>query len=191
MSRPPRPARDTVLEAAAAVLATNPGASLGDIAAAAGVGRTTVHRSFPTRAALLTALTLQAVDRLRAALDDARPGDGSALQAIERVVTVVLPLADQLHFLDAGPEVWDLPELRDAWWSVAGVLDALVERGQRDGDIRADLPAEVIVEAFTGMIWGVWSGVRDGRIARATAARHLVTLTLGGITPGGSAAGRP
>jgi hypothetical protein len=96
------------------------------------------------------------------------------------VAEQVLPLADQLRFLDAGPEVWDLPELRDAWWSVASSLDALVERGQREGDLRGDVPAEVVVEAFTGMLWGTWQGIRDGRVARATAARHVVTLALGG-----------
>lgn len=150
---------------------------------AAGVGRTTVHRAFPTREDLLTALALQAVDRLRGALATARPGDGTAVDALERVVHEVLPLVDELRFLDAGPEVWDLPQLKDAWWSVTLELDGLIERGQREGDIRGDVPAEVIVEAFTGMLWGVWQGVRDGRVAPATAARHIVTLTLTGITP--------
>jgi AcrR family transcriptional regulator len=177
------PVRDAVLRAAAGLLATNPRASLGEIAMAAGVGRTTVHRAFPTREDLLTALALQAVDRLRGALATARPGDGTAVDALERVVHEVLPLVDELRFLDAGPEVWDLPQLKDAWWSVTLELDGLIERGQREGDIRGDVPAEVIVEAFTGMLWGVWQGVRDGRVAPATAARHIVTLTLTGITP--------
>ena len=179
----PEPTRDVVLRAAAAVLATDAGASLAQIAAVAGVGRTTVHRSFPTRADLLTALALQAVERLRAALDDARLDDGPAPQVLERVVEVVLPLSDELRFLDAGPEVWNLPQLRDAWWSVAASLDSLVQRGQREGDVRGDVPAEVIVEAFTGMLWGVWSGVRDGRVASATAGSHVLRLTLAGITP--------
>lgn len=179
----PEPARDAILRAAAAVLAADSGASLAEIAAAAGVGRTTVHRSFRTRADLLTALALQAVDRLRAAVDGARLDDGPAPRVLARVVEVVLPLADELRFLDAGPEVWDLPQLRDAWWSVTASLDRLVQRGQREGDVRGDVPAEVIVEAFTGMLWGVWSGVHDGRVAPATAARHVVALTLAGIVP--------
>jgi AcrR family transcriptional regulator len=175
--------RDVVLRAAAALLATDSGASLAEIAAAAGVGRTTVHRIFPTRADLLTALALQAVARLQDGLDAARLDDGPAPQVLERVVQEVLPLADELSFLDAGPEVWDLPQLRDAWLSVSSALDALVERGQREGDIRGDVPAEVVVEAFTGILLGVWNGVRDGRVAPATATRHVLTLTLTGITP--------
>lgn len=179
----PEPVRDVVLRAAASLLATDSGASLAEIAAAAGVGRTTVHRIFPTRSDLLTALALQAVARLQDALDAARLDDGPAPQVLERVVQGVLPLADELSFLDAGPEVWDLPQLQDAWLSVSSALDALVERGQREGDVRGDVPAEVVVEAFTGILLGVWNGVRDGRVAPATATRHVLTLTLTGITP--------
>ena len=179
----PEPVRDVVLRAAAALLATDSGASLAEIAAAAGVGRTTVHRIFPTRADLLTALALQAVVRLETALEAARLEDGPTPQVLARVVEEVLPLADELSFLDAGPEVWDLPQLQDAWLSVASALDSLVERGQREGDIRGDVPAEVVVEAFTGILLGVWNGVRDGRVAPATATRHVLTLTLTGITP--------
>jgi len=183
----PDATRETVLRAAATLLATDSGASLAEIASAAGVGRTTVHRAFPTRADLLTALALDAVAHLREALDSARLDDGAVPDVLERVIDAVLPLADQLHFLDAGPEVWDLPQLQDAWWSLTTSLDALVERGQREGSVRPDVPAEVIVEAFTGMLWSVWQGVHDGRVAPATASRHVVTLALGAIaTPRGA-----
>ncbi len=177
----PDTTRASVLRAAAALLAVDSGASLAQIAAAAGVGRTTVHRAFPTRADLLTALALQSVGHLQAALAEARLDDGPVPAVLARIVERVLPLAAELRFLDAGAEVWDLPELLDAWWSVASSLDAVVERGQREGDLRADVPAELVVEAFTGMLWGVWQGVRDGRVARQTATRHLVTLTLSGL----------
>jgi AcrR family transcriptional regulator len=180
---PAEPVRDVVLRAAAALLATDSGASLAEIAAAAGVGRTTVHRVFPTRGDLLTALALEAVERLTSALGAARLDDGPATDVLARVVEEVLPLADELAFLDSGPEVWDLPQMRDAWWSVTASLDTLVQRGQLEGDIRGDIPAEVVVEAFTGILLGVWNGVRDGRVAPATATRHVVTLTLAGIVP--------
>jgi len=180
---PAEPVRDVVLRAAAALLATDSGASLAEIAAAAGVGRTTVHRVFPTRGDLLTALALEAVERLTSALGAARLDDGPATAVLARVVEEVLPLADELAFLDSGPEVWDLPQMRDAWWSVTASLDTLVQRGQLEGDIRGDIPAEVVVEAFTGILLGVWNGVRDGRVAPATATRHVVTLTLAGIVP--------
>jgi AcrR family transcriptional regulator len=180
----PESTRDQVLRSAMSVLAANSGASLAEIAAAAGVGRTTVHRIFPTRGDLLRALALHAVAQVQTALDSARLDHGPVPDVLGRVAELVLPLTDELRFLDAGPEVWDLPELRDAWCSIAASLDALVERGQREGDLRGDLPAELIVEAFTGMLWGVWQGIRDGRVAPATAARHVIALALAGIAQG-------
>jgi hypothetical protein len=48
-------------------------------------------------------------------------------------------------------------------------------------DLRGDLPAELIVEALNGIIDGVCVGMREGRVAPATAARHLLGILSGGI----------
>ncbi|HUW15956.1 MAG TPA: TetR family transcriptional regulator, partial [Actinomycetes bacterium] len=48
--------RRAVLDAAARLFGKNSTASLSDVAAAAGVGRTTVHRCFATREELVRAL---------------------------------------------------------------------------------------------------------------------------------------
>jgi AcrR family transcriptional regulator len=110
--------RDAILTAAATVLVQKSGASLAEIAVAAGVGRTTIHRAFPTRADLITALALQSTERIRGVLEESRLDDGPVPEVLARLVVNVLPLADEMRFLDAGPEVWNLPELRDAWCSL-------------------------------------------------------------------------
>ncbi|MEZ5116351.1 MAG: TetR/AcrR family transcriptional regulator [Candidatus Nanopelagicales bacterium] len=173
--------RAVLLETAARVLAKDPAATLGEIAAAAGVGRTTLHRAFPTREDLLRTLALDALGRVRSAIDAAAPPDRPAPQALQAVAEAVLPIADEMRFLDAGPEVWDLPEMRDAWWTVAESLSELVDRGKRDGDLRPDVPTEVVVDAFVGALWGVADGIHEGRVAPARAARHLTDLLLRGV----------
>ncbi len=55
-SGPRERTRKAILDAAMTVLADNPSASLTDIAAAADVGRSTVHRYYPERTDLLRAL---------------------------------------------------------------------------------------------------------------------------------------
>jgi hypothetical protein len=52
------------------------------------------------------------------------------------------------------------------------------ERGQRDGDPRADMPAALVVNVFVGALWGVDEGIREGRIAPAGASRRLAALLL-------------
>lgn len=55
-SRAKERTRRAILDAAAAVLARNPAASIGEIAEAAETVRSTVHRHFPERADLISAL---------------------------------------------------------------------------------------------------------------------------------------
>ncbi|MFD4522422.1 TetR/AcrR family transcriptional regulator [Streptomyces sp. NPDC058470] len=79
-----------ILEAAERVLAADPGASMEQIAEAAGVARTTVHRRFASRQALIEALAESAVRQLVRAIDDARPETTPPLVALHRVTANVL-----------------------------------------------------------------------------------------------------
>ncbi|WP_406352363.1 TetR/AcrR family transcriptional regulator [Streptomyces sp. NBC_00658] len=79
-----------ILEAAERVLAADPGASMEQIAEAAGVARTTVHRRFASRQALIDALAESAVRQLTQAIEDARPDTTPSLVALHRVTANVL-----------------------------------------------------------------------------------------------------
>ncbi|MFE9765483.1 TetR/AcrR family transcriptional regulator [Streptomyces sp. NPDC005808] len=79
-----------ILEAAERVLAADPGASMEQIAEAAGVARTTVHRRFASRQALIEALAESAVRQLTQAIEDARPDTAPPLVALHRVTANVL-----------------------------------------------------------------------------------------------------
>lgn len=173
-------ARRRIMDAAVALLTKDAGASLGEIAAAAGVGRTTVHRHFPTRESLLVALGVDAIQRVSQAIGRARPDEGPVPDAIARVVDSVLPLADDLRFLDLGPELWVLPELAKAWFPLEQTIDAVVVRGQREGSLRPELPVALVADLLVGAVWCVGESVAQGRVARADAAKGLVSVVLHG-----------
>src|SRR3954466_16289892 len=79
-----------ILEAAERVLAEDAGASMEQIAEAAGLTRITVHRRFANRQALLEALAVSAKQQLITAIEDARPAAAPALVALHRVTANVL-----------------------------------------------------------------------------------------------------
>lgn len=172
--------RRAILDAAAALLSTDASASLAEVATAAGLGRTTVHRYYATREALLSALAAQALDRLDAAVVACRLDDGPAPAVLRRVARNVVPMADELRFLDVGPDVWELPEMADRWTRFADRVEALVERGRREGDLRTDVPTAFLVDLFAGALETAGMSIRDGRVAPGEAADLLADVLLQG-----------
>ncbi|MGW6521770.1 TetR/AcrR family transcriptional regulator [Streptomyces sp. NPDC054950] len=79
-----------ILEAAERVLAKDAGASMEQIAEAAGLTRITVHRRFANRQALLEALAVSAKQQLIDAIEEARPDSAPALVALYRVTANVM-----------------------------------------------------------------------------------------------------
>jgi AcrR family transcriptional regulator len=87
-----------ILEAAEQVLAQDAGASMEQIAEAAGLTRITVHRRFANRQALLDALSVSAKQQLIDAIEEARPNSAPALVALYRVTSNVLRVKNTWRF---------------------------------------------------------------------------------------------
>ncbi|WP_405820585.1 TetR/AcrR family transcriptional regulator [Streptomyces sp. NBC_01390] len=87
-----------ILEAAERVLAEDAGASMEQIAEAAGLTRITVHRRFANRQALLESLAVSAKQQLFDAIEEARPDTAPALVALHRVTTNVLRVKSTWRF---------------------------------------------------------------------------------------------
>ena len=135
--------RQAILDAAVSVLCRRASASLAEVAEAAHVGRTTVHRYFPERANLVDALSLHMLAQLRAALRRARLDEGPGREAVLRAVRELFDLGDILMAMSAGdPEFWERPE-----WQAEHETDVLlrgaVSRGHADGSIDPSLVAEL------------------------------------------------
>jgi AcrR family transcriptional regulator len=74
-----------ILDAANQVLARDPAASLQQIADEAGVARTTVHRRFASREALLDALVMDMLGQMESVIDDSRPETAPPLVALHEM----------------------------------------------------------------------------------------------------------
>ena len=173
--------RRTLLDAATLVLGKNAGASLSEVATVAGVGRTTLHRYFPTREDLVRALVVDALDRVAHAIAAADPSTGPAIDALQRVADTVIPLGPSLRFLAAEPAVYEAPDLLRRWYDALEPVAEAVRRGQADGSIRSELPVTWVVDSFAGAILTAWDSVDEGRLARDEAPRLVMSTVLFGV----------
>jgi AcrR family transcriptional regulator len=181
MGRPDH-TRRALLDAAVTVLTKDSSASLAEVASVAGVGRTTLHRYYPTREGLIRALVEAALARVAEASASAQPADGPVLEALQRVTDTVVPLGPSLAFLHAEPDQYNARDLIRRWYDALEPVAGAVERGQADGSIRADLPVKWIVDAYSGLILTAWDVADEGRIWLHDAPRLVMTTILSGIT---------
>lgn len=174
--------RDRVLAAAReAVARGDTSLPLNELARRAGVGVGTVYRNFPTRQALLEALS---EDRLRALLTEA----GTALAeadprtGLERLLrTALAVLASDEGFA----EVLAAPR-RDTGGAVAGLrsrfdraADDLIARARDAGALRPGLDAEDL----RLLLCGVAHAARNGDGDTADDAERYLAVVIDGLRP--------
>jgi TetR/AcrR family transcriptional repressor of mexCD-oprJ operon len=142
---------DAILDGAAQVLvARGPGASMSDVAAAAGVARATVYRYFPNRDALLEELASLALRDARERLAWARLEELPPEEALTRVVRALVEVGDPFVLLARAR---GRPQEFEA--TLSEPIGRLFERGRDVGDIRDDLPVGWLTEALLGLVVNV------------------------------------
>jgi AcrR family transcriptional regulator len=157
--------RRAILDAAIETLSQNPTASLGDIATAADVGRTTVHRYFPERSDLLRAIGRDALDKVSTARKAARLDDDAAPVALARLAQEYYEFGDVFLLLFTMPDL-----LSEAEWQEESdddrALLALVHRGHREGTIDAELPAEWVQQLVWSLLYTAWEQAKAGAASK-------------------------
>jgi AcrR family transcriptional regulator len=142
-----------ILDTAAHVLAERRDASMNDIAAAAGVGRATLYRYFPTREALMQALADEALGEFATRLADAGLERAPFPEALQRLCRAVLAVGDRyVVLLDEATALRGRDTGNEAHQQIAKPIQALFKRGQDDGALRDDLEAAVLVQLFGGLV---------------------------------------
>jgi AcrR family transcriptional regulator len=143
---------------------------MGEIASAAGLTRQTVYAHFPSRDAIVKALTDRATDRVTAALKAADLSRGPAPEALLRLVRISWETFEAEPFLlnMPGPPA-DPGSEHQQHLPVFEMLQGLVDRGRREGDFDPGLPASWIIAATVALGHAAGDEVRAGRITSAQA----------------------
>ncbi|WP_396892818.1 TetR/AcrR family transcriptional regulator [[Mycobacterium] wendilense] len=174
--------RKAILDAAMSVLSATPAASLSDIADAAEVGRSTLHRYFPERADLIRALAIHVHAISNAAIAEADPLSGPPVAALRRVVESQLELGPIVAYIYVDPAVLGDPELLAHLETGDEAVIEVLNRACAD---RANTPPGWVRRAFWALLQaGFESAQQDGTPRHQIVDAIMTTLTEGAINPG-------
>jgi AcrR family transcriptional regulator len=143
--------RAAILDAAADVLATTPGASLAEVAHRAGLGRATLYRHFENREALRAAIREEALARAAATLAAADLEDCSVREGVRRAAAVLVPLGMRFRILLAEGADTD-PQFLAARDQVLAPLRQVVARGVAAGELAADTDPRWLGTVLAGLL---------------------------------------
>lgn len=147
-----------ILQAAARVLAEDPRASIQRVADEAGVVRVTVYRRYPNRDALRRAIFDTAGAEAGQAIADAQAIHADPVGALRQVIIEMARIGQRYPLLSVGTDLQPAAEARrrpvppPASRAMQRELLNLIRRGQDEGILRTDLPAELLPQAIVGTL---------------------------------------
>jgi AcrR family transcriptional regulator len=174
---------EAILAAALDALASDRDASMAAIARQAGVVRATIYVHFPTRELLLDAVMERAVADVARAMTDAEPQRGEPKEALERVLRATWRELGRFHSLLAiNISRLSVEELHRRHLPMTTQLVPLIERGQKKGVFRNDLPVSWQVAAIRAIVHAASAELRSGRISEAEVEPVMLTTVLAAIS---------
>jgi len=176
-----------ILDAALLCLTREPDASVGEIAQAAGVGRVTLYGHFKTRAELIDAVlarTIAHADTMLRTTDTT----GDPRDALTRLVTASWQIVNQFRsVLRAAQRELPAERIRGTHDRILRRVQTLIERGQRAGVFRTDLPKNWLVTTAFSLMHAAAEDTDAGRLDADDAARIITATLLAAYTPPASA----
>ena len=172
---------EAILDAATALLATDPAVSVNEIAKAAGVGRVTLYGHFPSRAALVEAVSRRVIastDQALSAVDLA----GDPRDAMARLVEATWQLTRRFGaIVVAANDALTPEEMRRVHEEPARRVHALVERGRAEGVFRRDMPVLWQLTTIHAVLHGASAAVHRGDVTADDATRLVRDTVLAAL----------
>ena len=175
-----RGSRQSLLDVAAEVLVADPAASLAQVAEAAGIGRTTLHKQYATRDDLLLAVGHRAIDLWEQAVAGAG-GGGEADGGLRALIAAMIPIGPQLAFLWRTPAFDHLGELGERWLAGQARCQAVLKRAQDLGALAADVPDWWLLQMLYSVVYMAAESVAAGQLAPLDAPGLALGTYLHGL----------
>jgi AcrR family transcriptional regulator len=143
--------------------------------------RATVYVHYPTREALIAAVTERAIADVAQVIDTAEPDRGEPAEALARLIAMAWRTMGRFHALVAINKGLPPDELHAKHGPVLARLEPLIERGQRDGTFRDDVPAAWHLAMILALIHAASGALDAGHGTPEAIEPALVATVLGAI----------
>jgi AcrR family transcriptional regulator len=144
-----------ILDAVERLLQRGASLNMAAIAAEAGVSRPTLYAHYKTIADVVEAAVERTVMQSTAAFEAARPEEGLADEALERMLEASMgQLANFQGLARVAGEYMSAGALHRSHHALLAPLHHLIDRGRRDGTFRTDLPAEWLQTMYVQLVHG-------------------------------------
>jgi AcrR family transcriptional regulator len=174
---------EAILDAARDCLVADAGASIADIAVAAGVGRVTLYGHFGSRAELVDAVFGRSVAQAEEALS-AVDLTGEPAAALARLVDSSWGVVHQFRsLLLAAQRELPAERIRIHHTRPLRRVERLLSRGRQAGAFRTDLPTTWLVAVFYQVVHGAADELHAGRLPASRAAHTITATLLAAFTP--------
>lgn len=170
-----------ILDAAIEALAENPETSMSEIARRAGVVRATVYVHFPTREALLAAITDRAMTESSEAIRIAAPDQGEPGEALARVLAASWRVLGRYHALVAINSRLESERLHALHQPVVRLVRPLLKRGQASGAFNSQLSVDWMQTVVLELVHAASREVTTGRLSERIAERTLIATVSGAL----------
>jgi TetR/AcrR family transcriptional regulator, mexCD-oprJ operon repressor len=182
---------EAIVAAGTSCLAADPSSSIADIAAAAGVGRMTLYGHFKTRGELVDAVLQRTLDESNDILK-ATDTSGDPQEAMMRLIGASWQLVHRFgNVLTAAHDELPPERIHGAHDRVLRRVQTLVERGQRAGTFRNDLPKNWLVSLAVRLMHSAADDVAAGRLKPAEAPGVIASTLFAALTPVGRRVSAP
>lgn len=185
-----RRTRQAIVQAAVHVWARDFSATLSAVADEAGVSRSTLHRYFADRSALVDACLRAAGESFDTLGADSRPAsDGVETSAMGRLVADlehVLPLSNWVIFLWSDPSRFGDHPVAAELLGDDGTEPTreLIRQGQAAGDLDSDAPVDWLIGLYYSVLYCAAEGIVKGQFSIAEASRLAARALRRGIAAG-------
>ncbi len=175
--------RETVIEAALVTLADDPQASMLDVAAAAGLSRTTVYRHFESREELIVALFERVIAESQAATGAVIEEGATVAETLMALGPVMIAIGQRFRFLRAHLEI-GAEVLADSKAIPDDPVRVFLVEAQAAGALRADAPLAWMQSLMQSSAMATMDEVHAGNVDPETAGRLLGETFVAALSSG-------